>query len=155
MASELAMSGVAIFVCGRYEGIDQRFIDRFVDEQWSIGDFVLSGGEPALVAMLDASIRLIPGALNQRDSHGQDSFQDALDGLLDCPHYTRPEVLEGDHVPDVLLSGHHARIRQWRREQSLRLTCSTRPDLIQAARDRGLLSVKDEAFLRDLYPDRN
>lgn len=151
VASELAESSGAIFVCGRYEGIDQRFIDRFVDDQWSLGDFVLSGGEPALVAMLDAAIRLLPGALNQGDSHGQDSFQEALDGLLDCPHYTRPEVLGGDRVPEVLMSGHHARIRQWRREQSLRLTQLNRPDLIIKAREKKLLSDTDEAFLRGMF----
>ena len=149
-AAKLSQSAGAIFVCGRYEGIDQRFIDGYVDEQWSIGDFVLSGGEPALVPMLDAAIRLLPGALNQGDSHGQDSFQDALGGLLDCPHFTRPEIFEDLPVPPVLLSGHHERIRQWRRHQSLRHTWLKRPDLITSARLKGALTPADEAYLSQL-----
>ena len=152
LALELSQSVGAIFVCGRYEGIDQRFIDHYVDEQWSVGDYVLSGGEPALLPMLDASIRLIPGALNHGESHGQDSFQESLDGLLDCPHYTRPELLDGESVPAVLLSGHHERIRKWRREQSLLLTLIRRPDLLDLARQKGLLSEADEGFLRSVGP---
>jgi len=152
-AADLSQSQGAIFVCGRYEGIDQRFIDGYVDEQWSIGDFVLSGGEPALVPMLDAAIRLLPGALNQGDSHGQDSFQDALGGLLDCPHFTRPEIFENLPVPPVLLSGHHERIRQWRRHQSLRHTWLKRPDLIMSARLKGMLTTADEAYLRQILSE--
>ncbi len=155
VAAELSESPGAIFVCGRYEGIDQRFIDGYVDEQWSIGDFVLSGGEPALVPMLDAAIRLLPGALNQGDSHGQDSFQDALGGLLDCPHFTRPEIFEDRPVPPVLLSGHHERIRQWRRQQSLRQTWLNRPDLVDLARLKGTLTSADEAYLRELLELRS
>jgi len=137
----------AVLVCGRYEGIDQRFIDACVDEQISLGDFVLSGGEIAAMALLDAVARLQPGVLGDADSHAQDSFNPALDGLLDCPHYTRPEVWEGRPVPEVLLSGHHGRIEQWRRAQRLLLTASLRPDLIAHARAAGRLSAQDEALL--------
>ncbi len=142
-----ASSSGAILVCGRYEGIDQRFIDAHVDEQVSLGDFVLSGGEIAAVALLDAVARLQPGVLGDAASHQQDSFNTTLDGLLDCPHYTRPESWNGLDVPDVLLSGHHARIDRWRREQSLRLTQQWRPDLIAHARSEGRLSAMDEACL--------
>ena len=113
-----------MLVCGRYEGIDQRFIDAYVDQQISLGDFVLSGGEIAAMALLDAVARLQPGVLSDEDSHQLDSFNPALDGLLDCPHYTRPEVWRGQGVPDVLLSGHHAQIERWRREQRLALTAA-------------------------------
>jgi len=149
-AASLAASDGAIFVCGRYEGIDQRFIDECVDEQWSLGDFVLSGGEIAALAMIDSAVRLIPGALNHGDSCLQDSFQDAISGLLDSPHYTRPESLDGQCVPEVLLSGNHAHIARWRREQSLALTARQRPDLLQQARDKGLLTKADEKFLASL-----
>lgn len=149
-AANLAVSGGAMFVCGRYEGVDQRFIDRHVDEIWSVGDFVVSGGEPALVPMLDAAVRLLPGAMNQQDSHDQDSFQPSLSGLLDSPHYTRPEVWQSLPVPDVLKSGHHDRIARWRREQSLALTWRLRPDLLQAARLAGWLTPADEAYLSHL-----
>lgn len=149
-AQKLAESSGAIFVCGRYEGIDQRFIDHAVDEQWSLGDFVLSGGEPAAVAMMDAAVRLIPGVLGDAHSCEQDSFQDTLSGLLDAPHYTRPETLAGQRVPAALLSGHHAKIAVWRREQSLRITATQRPDLIDQARAQGLLTSADERFLQSL-----
>ena len=149
-AASLAASKGAIFVCGRYEGIDQRFIHRTVDAQWSLGDFVLSGGEIAALAMIDAAVRLLPGALNHGDSSLQDSFQDSLSGLLDSPHYTRPDVFEGEPVPPVLMSGNHALIARWRREQSLALTLQNRPDLIAQARARGLLSAADEKFLAAL-----
>ena len=143
----------AILVCGRYEGIDQRFIDACVDLQWSLGDFVLSGGELAALALLDAVARLQPGVLNDEGSHQQDSFNPALDGLLDCPHYTRPESWDGPAgpapVPPVLMSGHHGQIEAWRRQQRLRLTAECRPDVLEAVRARGALSPKDEAFLRD------
>jgi len=152
-AQALAESSGAIFVCGRYEGVDQRFIDRHVTDEWSLGDFVLSGGEPALLAMLDAAVRLLPGALNHGDSARQDSFDAALSGLLDCPHYSRPEQWLGESVPEVLLSGHHQRIQAWRRQQSLRLTAQRRPDLIAAARAAGRLSRADEAHLAALSPD--
>ena len=120
----------AILICGRYEGLDQRFIDQFVTQQISLGDFVLSGGEVAAVALLDAIARLQPGVLGDADSHAQDSFNPALGGLLDCGHYTRPEVWRGHSVPPVLLSGNHAHIERWRTEQRQALTQQLRPDLL-------------------------
>jgi tRNA (guanine37-N1)-methyltransferase len=137
----------AVLVCGRYEGIDQRFIDKHVDVQVSLGDFVLSGGEIAAMALLDAVARLQPGVLNDEGSHAADSFNPALDGLLDCPHYTRPEEWAGVSVPPELMSGHHAQIERWRREQRLALTARERPDLIEAARSAGRLAKADLAFL--------
>ncbi len=145
-----ADSAGAILLCGRYEGVDQRFIDRHVTQQISLGDFVLSGGEVAAMVLLDAVARLQPGVLHDADSHQLDSFNPALDGLLDSPHYTRPEVWQGETVPEALLSGHHARIERWRRDQSLRLTASHRPELIEEARAAGRLSQADEAYLRSL-----
>ncbi len=139
----------AILVCGRYEGIDQRFIDRCVDGQISLGDFVLSGGEIAAMAMLDAIARLQPGVLSDADSHHQDSFNPALDGLLDCPHYTRPDTWAEQPVPAVLMSGHHEQIERWRRQQRLALTAQHRPDLLDGARQQGLLDKRDEQYLAD------
>lgn len=150
MVGEFSSGPGAILLCGRYEGLDQRFIDAHVDQQVSLGDFVLSGGEIAAIALLDAVARLQPGVLSDPDSHHQDSFNPALDGLLDCPHYTRPEAWAGQPVPDVLLSGHHVNIARWRREQSLRLTARHRPDLLAQARARGLLTQQDERFLATL-----
>ena len=125
----------AVLVCGRYEGIDQRFIDAYVDIQISLGDFVLSGGEIAAMALLDAVARLQPGVLSDQDSHHLDSFNPALDGLLDCPHYTRPEIWEDQGVlkavPDVLVSGHHVNIEKWRQEQRFKITAGLRPDLLK------------------------
>ncbi|MBA2672920.1 tRNA (guanosine(37)-N1)-methyltransferase TrmD [Ramlibacter sp.] len=143
-------SAGAILLCGRYEGIDQRFIDKHVDVQLSLGDFVLSGGEIAAMALLDAVARLQPGVLNDAGSHQEDSFNPALDGLLDCPHYTRPEEWQGEGVPAELMSGHHAQIAQWRRRQRLELTVRHRPDLIAAARAAGRLTRGDETFLAAL-----
>lgn len=143
-------SAGAILLCGRYEGMDQRFIDAHVDVQVSLGDFVLSGGEVAAMALLDAVARLQPGVLNDAGSHQEDSFNPALDGLLDCPHYTRPEDWNGVKVPEELLSGHHARIDGWRRQQRLALTARHRPDLLEAARKAGRLTPADEAFLARL-----
>jgi tRNA (guanine37-N1)-methyltransferase len=140
----------AVLLCGRYEGIDQRFIDAHVDVQISLGDFVLSGGEIAALALLDAVARLQPGVLNDEGSHQLDSFNPALDGLLDCPHYTRPEEWEGRTVPPELLSGHHAQIERWRRAQRLATTAQHRPDLIEAARAAGHLSAQDEQVLAGL-----
>jgi tRNA (guanine37-N1)-methyltransferase len=137
----------AILICGRYEGLDQRFIDAHVDVQISLGDFVVSGGEIPAIALLDAVARLQPGVLNDEGSHQMDSFNPAIDGLLDCGHYTRPEVWNEIAVPPVLLSGHHADIASWRRQQSLLLTHQHRPDLILAARLAGKLSAKDDSFL--------
>lgn len=140
----------AVLLCGRYEGLDQRFIDTHVDHQISLGDFVLSGGEIAAMALLDAVARLQPGVLNDAGSHQMDSFNPALDGLLDCPHYTRPESWRGQSAPPILMSGNHAHIERWRREQRLALTERQRPELLQKARLAGHLSEGDEAFLDDL-----
>lgn len=143
----------AILLCGRYEGMDQRFIDANVTHQLSLGDFVLSGGELAALVLLDAITRLQPGVLNDAGSFQQDSFNPALDGLLDCPHYTRPEVWQGRSVPPALLSGHHAHIADWRRAQSLALTAQHRPELLERARAQGLLSARDESLL-EKQPDQ-
>lgn len=140
-------SNGAVLICGRYEGIDQRFIDAYVTHQISLGDFVLSGGEIAAMALLDAVARLQPGVLNAEGSHQMDSFNPALDGLLDCPHYTRPEDWQGHAVPDVLMSGNHAHIERWRRDQRLLLTQQQRPELVETARAAGQLTAKDETFL--------
>jgi len=153
LVREFAQGPGAVLLCGRYEGIDERFLQRHRPLELSLGDFVLSGGEIAALALLDAVARLQPGVLNDAQSHEQDSFSEAT-GLLDCPHYSRPEVLatpEGElPVPPVLLSGHHRDIARWRRERSLELTARRRPDLIAAARAAGKLTKADEAFLRDL-----
>ena len=141
-----ASSG-AVLVCGRYEGLDQRFIDSYIDHQISLGDFVLSGGEIAAMALLDAVARLQPGVLNDEGSHQLDSFNPALDGLLDCPHYTRPEAWRDQTVPEVLLSGNHALIERWRRDQRLLLSQQLRPDLVEKARQAGSLNPKDEAVM--------
>jgi tRNA (guanine37-N1)-methyltransferase len=120
----------AVLICGRYEGLDQRFIDQFVTHQISLGDFVLSGGEIAAMALLDAVARLQPGVLGDAQSHAQDSFNPSLGGLLDCGHYTRPEVWRGQSTPAVLLSGNHAEIERWRTQQRQALTQKLRPDLL-------------------------
>jgi tRNA (guanine37-N1)-methyltransferase len=148
LVSEFAAGPGAVLLCGRYEGIDQRFLDSHVTHELSLGDFVLSGGELPALALLDAVARLQPGVLGDAQSALQDSFGD--DSLLDCPHYSRPEVLDGQAVPAVLLSGHHANVQRWRRERSLELTARRRPDLIDAARAAGRLSAADEAFLAGL-----
>ena len=147
VVAEWSASAGAVLLCGRYEGIDQRFIDAHVDVQISLGDFVLSGGEIAAMALLDAVARLQPGVLNDAGSHQFDSFNPMLDGLLDCPHFTRPEVWNGVGVPDVLLSGHHEKIERWRRDQRLQATARLRPELLSQARAAGLLSKADEAVL--------
>ena len=141
LASEPALA----LLCGRYEAVDQRVLDRWVDEEISVGDFVVSGGEIPALALMDAVIRLMPGVMRDAESPLQDSFSD---GLLEGPHYSRPDRFEGDAVPEVLLSGHHARIARWRREQSLAVTAQRRPDLIERARAQGLLDASDEAWLR-------
>lgn len=131
-----------VLLCGRYEGIDERLLRRRVDEEISLGDFVLSGGELPALALMDAIIRQLPGALNDADSASEESF---TAGLLDCPHYTRPEVWQGDAVPDVLKGGNHAAIAQWRLQQSLRLTRSLRPDMLEkrglSAQEKDLLDA--------------
>lgn len=151
LVREMASGPGAVLLCGRYEGIDQRVLDRHVDVELSLGDFVLSGGELPALALLDAVARLQDGVLGDAQSHQQDSFSD---GLLEGPHYSRPEVLSADDVPlpipQVLLSGHHGRIARWRREQSLALTARRRPDLIAAARVANRLSAEDERFLATL-----
>lgn len=141
---ELADEAGLVLLCGRYEAIDQRLLDRCVDEEISLGDFVLSGGELPAMAVMDAVIRQLPGVLGDSASAMQDSF---VDGLLDCPHYTRPEHYGSESVPAVLLGGNHAQIARWRRQQSLLATQHKRPDLIDAAREAGRLSEDDERML--------
>jgi len=148
--TQFAAGPGAILLCARYEGVDQRFVDAHVDLELSIGDYVLSGGELPALVLLDALARLQPGVLGDARSHQQDSFSA---GLLDCPHYSRPERLVGGAaVPDVLLSGNHAAIDAWRRQQSLALTADRRPDLLEAARAAGLLGAADEAYLAGRTP---
>jgi len=127
-AERLAQLPGLILLAGRYEGIDERLIEAEVDEEISLGDFVLSGGEIAAMAVIDAVVRLIPGVLGDRDSATQDSFSE---GLLDCPHYTRPEKIEGRQVPPELLSGDHAKIARWRHKQALGRSYMRRPDLVR------------------------
>lgn len=136
-----------VLLCGRYEAVDQRLLDRCVDEEISLGDFVLSGGELPAMALMDAVIRQLPGVLHDDASAVEDSF---VNGLLDCPHYTRPEVYEGLAVPPVLMGGHHAEIEKWRRARALEATAKKRPDLILKAREAGLLSRADEKYLLDI-----
>jgi tRNA (guanine37-N1)-methyltransferase len=131
-AASLSSEEALVLVAGRYEGIDERVIESAVDEEISIGDYVLSGGELPAMVLMDAVIRLLPGALGHGDSAAQDSFSD---GLLDCPHYTRPEIFEGLSVPEVLMSGDHEKIRRWRLEQSRLRTRERRPDLTPGTED--------------------
>ncbi len=149
---QLAQEPGLVLLCGRYEAVDQRLIDRCVDEEISLGDFVLSGGELAAMVLMDAVIRQLPGALHDDASAVEDSF---VNGLLDTPHYTRPEVVEGIAVPPVLLGGHHAAIATWRRQQALAATLAKRPDLIERARADGLLARSDEEFLNGLLTTLN
>jgi len=145
-AVELAQCEQLIFIAGRYEGIDERVIEIEVDEEWSIGDYVLSGGELAAMVMIDAVTRLLPGALGDEQSAQQDSF---TDGLLDCPHYTRPEEYEGRRVPDVLTGGNHELIRRWRLKQALGRTWLRRPELLhQRELDKEQQRLLDE-FIRE------
>lgn len=144
-AREFSQQEGMIFLCGRYEGIDERVIELVVDEEWSIGDYVLSGGELPVMAMIDATARLLPGVLGHKDSAAEDSF---FEGLLDCAHYTRPEDFQGRVVPPVLLSGNHAAIRRWRLKQSLGRTWQRRPDLLQ-----GKVLTKEEQKLLQEYQD--
>jgi tRNA (guanine37-N1)-methyltransferase len=132
-----------VLLCGRYEGIDERVREGVATEELSLGDFVLTGGEVAALAVIEAAVRLIPGALGDPGSAGADSF---ADGLLDTPHYTRPAVVRGRTVPEVLLSGDHDRVRRWRQEQALRATRERRPDLLAGAR----LTAEDEGLLRHI-----
>lgn len=146
----LAANNKLILLCGRYEGVDERVIESHVDEEWSIGDYVLSGGELPAMVMMDAIARLVPGVLGHSYSAVEDSF---THGLLDCPHYTRPEVLDGKAVPDVLRSGDHEKIRQWRLQQSLGRTWLRRPELLN---DLALTEEQQrllEAFQASLQQD--
>jgi tRNA (guanine37-N1)-methyltransferase len=150
--AELATGSGAILLCGRYEGVDERLLARRVDEEISLGDFVLSGGEVAALALIDACVRQLPGALNDAGSAVEDSF---VDGLLDCPHYTRPELYLDLPVPEVLMSGHHENIRRWRLKQSLLRTRERRPELfakwlaqrVESARG---LSKEEAQLLREI-----
>jgi tRNA (guanine37-N1)-methyltransferase len=144
---QLAQEPGLLLLCGRYEAVDQRLLDRCVDEEISVGDFVLSGGELPAMALMDAVIRQLPGALHDDASAVEDSF---VNGLLDYPHYTRPEIYRDAAVPPVLLGGNHAEIEVWRRRRALEATAKKRPDLILQARASGLLSQSDEKFLSSL-----
>ena len=140
--NQFATQQSLILIAGRYEGIDERLIELEVDQEWSIGDYVLSGGELPAMVFIDALIRQLPGALGHSESASQDSF---AEGILDCPHYTRPDTYEGLDVPEVLLSGNHEKIRQWRLQQSLVRTKQRRPDLL----DKLELDDKQKALLKD------
>jgi tRNA (guanine37-N1)-methyltransferase len=146
-ASRLAGLPGVILVAGRYEGVDERLIESQVDEELSLGDFVLSGGEIAAMAVIDAVVRMLPGVLGDDESVAQDSF---MEGLLDCPHYTRPEEIDGRKVPEVLLSGDHAEIARWRLKQALGRTYLRRPDLI----DRMNLTDEQQALLDDFLKEQ-
>ena len=146
--SELAKQDNLILIAGRYEGIDERFIETYVDEEWSIGDYVLSGGELPAMVLIDAVTRLLPGALNHADSAQEDSFSD---GLLDCPHYTRPVRYAGKDVPQVLLSGNHEHIRRWRLQQALGRTAERRADLL----DSRSLSGEEKMLLDEYFRRQN
>ncbi len=150
LVQQFASGSGAVLLCGRYEGVDQRFVDAHVTHEISLGDFVLSGGELPALVLLDALARLMPGVLSEA-SHQQDSFSD---GLLEGPQYSRPEAWQGPDgpvsVPPLLLSGHHAQVARWRRERSLELTARRRPDLIAAARCAGRLDAADERYLKSL-----
>lgn len=147
-AREFAGRPGVILVAGRYEGVDERFIEAEVDEEWSIGDYVLSGGELASMVIVDAVARLLPGALGDAESAAQDSF---MEGLLDCPHYTRPEAIDGRKVPDVLLGGDHRQIARWRRRQALGRTWERRPDLLAALE----LDEEDRRLLQEYQQQRD
>jgi tRNA (guanine37-N1)-methyltransferase len=140
------LRGMAL-LAGRYEGVDERLIESEVDEEISLGDFVLSGGEIAAMAVIDAVVRLLPGVLGDDESAAQDSF---MEGLLDCPHYTRPEEIEGRSVPDVLLSGDHAEIARWRLKQALGRTYMRRPDLVEEMN----LTDEQQALLDDYLKEQ-
>ena len=144
LARSLSTESALILVAGRYEGLDERFLARHVDLEVSVGDFVVSGGELPAMLLIDAIVRWLPGVLGHESSAEQDSFSE---GLLDCPHYTRPEVFDGDRVPQVLLSGDHAAIASWRRAQAIRRTLDRRPDLLAweqvTPEDRALLEKWD------------
>ena len=148
MLSEQVDKESIIFLCGRYEGVDERLIRQEVDEEWSIGDYVISGGELAAMVCIDAMTRLIPGALGHEQSAQQDSFSE---GLLDCPHYTRPEDFQGVKVPAVLMNGNHQAIQDWREQQSLGRTWQRRPDLLEHM----VLDDRQQALLNEYIDELN
>lgn len=148
MAEELAKEEELVFLCGHYEGIDERALEMIVTDQVSIGDYVLTGGELPVMVMIDVISRLVPGVLNNKESAEFETFHD---NLLEYPQYTRPEVFDGRRVPEVLLSGHHAKIEQWRREQSIVRTKQARPDLMEKAIPE--LSKKEMKFYRALLEE--
>ena len=148
----LARLPALTLLCGRYEAIDQRIIHHYVDEELSIGDFVLSGGELPAMALIDAILRQLPGVLHNPDSTLCDSFSE---GLLDHPHYTRPEYFMNERVPEILLSGHHVQIQKWRREQALRASFYKRPDLLIKAHENAQLTTQDEVFLKTLVTPKD
>lgn len=146
MAATLSKAPGLILLCGRYEGVDQRLIDREVDLEISIGDYVVSGGELAAMVLIDCIIRQIPGVLGDPQSANQDSF---VEGLLDYPHYTRPEIYKGDRVPEVLMSGNHALIRRWRLQQALGRTWLNRPDLLEKKFAQQGMTLDEEKLLEE------
>ena len=146
--SELACSERLVLVAGRYEGVDERLIEAEIDEEWSLGDYVLTGGELPAMAVIDAVSRFVPGVLGDYESAEEDSF---ATGLLDCPHYTRPEIFEDQKVPEVLLSGHHDNVRRWRLKQSLARTWLRRPDLLKQIE----LSAVEQKLLQDFIEEQN
>ena len=147
IAAKLSMHRRLALVCGRYEGVDERIRTQLVTDELSIGDFVLSGGEIAALAIIDAVTRMLPGVLGHESGAKYDSFSDGLSGLLEGPQYTRPTEFRGEAVPDVLTSGHHAKVEQWRREQSLLRTLKRRPELLVTATEAGHLTLEDRQFL--------
>lgn len=150
-AQELAREEELIFLCGHYEGVDERILDEIVTDHLSIGDYVLTGGELPAMVMMDSIARLIPGVLGSSESAPHDSFQD---GLLEYPQYTRPEIFHGVSVPEVLLSGHHVNIDKWRRQQSLKRTFERRPDLLLNEEVTGQLTKEDLRFLQQLKENK-
>lgn len=146
MAQELSQEDELVFICGRYEGIDQRIIDSWVDDEISIGDYVLSSGEIAATVIIDAVYRLVEGVIS-KESLQEESYSG---GLLEYPQYTRPEIYEGMRVPEILLSGHHENIRKWRLEQRLAKTLVNRPDMVYSARQNGLLSLEAEEMIETI-----
>ena len=148
LARELAQEKELILLCGHYEGVDQRALDTCVDEEISIGDYILTGGETAAMVLVDCVARFIPGVLGSSDSPEEESFSD---GLLEYPQYTRPRTLEGMEVPDVLLNGDHAKIKAWRRRESLKATLKHRPDLLETAP----LDEKDRKMLAEIRKEMN
>ncbi|MBA3441532.1 MAG: tRNA (guanosine(37)-N1)-methyltransferase TrmD [Pyrinomonadaceae bacterium] len=147
LAEDLAQEDRIILICGRYEGVDERVAEALATDELSIGDYVLSGGEPAAVVLIDAVARLVPGALGSETSAANDSFSN---GLLDCPHYTRPPEFHGMRVPEVLLNGNHAEITRWRKKEALRKTKRNRPDLLE----RATLSEPERLWLNEINQEQ-